>query len=218
MKYNKRLLLTPLILLLATVLLVGCSSPIAANFIALDFYELIVKQNDKPIIEVGLSEEVAKTTTTHITTTLKQNIQSALTTEDGVMIDETQLKDLTEAYLSALHQLNATAIVTSSENSKKCTVKLSTSYLDHKAIDDVAVKTALKTIDISTYKDENLYLQDLTNTYIDELIKGYKSSSPSTDVHTQSFEFKLENKIWIPVDYAHFLSSICTMITSDASI
>ena len=218
MRYNKRLLLTPIILILVTISLVGCSSPIAANFIALDFYELIIKQNDKPIIDVGLSEEVAKTTTTHITTTLKQNIQSALTTEDGVMIAEIQLKSLTDAYLSALHQLNATAIVTSAENSKRCTVELSTSYLDHKAIDDAAVKTALQAIDISTYKDEKLYLQDLTNTYIDELIKGYKSSSPSMDVHTQSFEFKLENKIWVPVDYAHFLSSICTMITADNSI
>ena len=218
MKYPKRFLLTSIIFLLVTILLVGCTSPIAANLIALDFYDLIVKQNDEPIIEVGLSEEMAKTTTAHITTKLKQNIQSALTTADGIMINETQLEALTDAYLSALHQLNATAIVTSSENPKQCTVELSTSYLDHKTIDATAVEAALKVIDIKNYKDEKLYLQELTNTYIDELIKGYKAAKPSTDVHTQSFVFKLENQIWVPVDYTHFLSSICTMITTDDPI
>ncbi len=218
MKHHKRFLLIPVIFLLSSILLVGCSSPRGANFIALDFYELIVKQNATPLMEIGFSEESAQTTIDHITTTLKQNIQSALTTEDGVKITETQLQNLTEAYLSALHKLNATARITSSESSKKCTVELSTSYLDYKAIDASAVKVALETIDISTYKDENLYLQDLMNTYIDELIKGYKVAKPSTDLHAQSFEFKLENKVWVPVDYAHFLSSICTMIAANDSI
>lgn len=216
MKHHNRFLLIPIIFLLSLLLLEGCDSPRDANFVALDFYELIVKQTVTPsFVEIGFPEELVNTTINHIKTTLQQNIQSALTTDDGFTISESQLQDLTEAYLTALHQLNATTRIISHQNSKRCTVELSTSYLDYKAIDEQAVKIALETINIRTYTKESLYLQDLMTVYIDELIKGYKTATPSTDFHTQNFEFRLENKVWVPVDYAHFLSSICTMIAAN---
>ena len=206
-----------MIFLLSLFLLVGCDSPREANFVALDLYELIVKQTVNPaLIEIGFPEEVISTTISHIKTTLEQNIQSALTTDDGMTLSESQLQNLTEAYLAALHQLNATTRIISHEGSKRCTVELSTSYLDYTAIDEHAVKIALDSINIRSYKNESLYLQDLMTIYIDELIKGYKTTTPSTDFHTQNFEFKLENKVWVPVDYTHFLASICTMIAANA--
>lgn len=219
LKHYNHFLLILILFLLSSLLLVGCDSPKNANLVAIDFYDLIVKQTTNPsLIEVGFPEEVGKTTIDHIKTTLEKNIQSALTTDDGIAITDAQLQSLTDAYLSAIHRLKATARVISYENSKSCTVELSTSYLNYKAIDENAVKVALETINISTYKDEKLYLQDLMNIYIDELIKGYQIATPSTDFHTQTFEFKLENKVWIPVDYTHFLSSICTMIAANDPI
>lgn len=205
-----------MIFLLSLFLLVGCDSPREANFVALDLYELIVKQTVNPsLTEIGFPEEVINATISHIKTTLEENIQSSLTTDDGITLSESQLQNLTNAYLAALHQLNATTRIISHEGSKKCTVELSTSYFDYKAIDEHAVKIALESINIRSYKNESLYLQDLMTIYIDELIKGYETTTPSTDFHTQTFEFKLENKVWLPVDYTHFLTSICTMIAAD---
>lgn len=218
MKRYRHFLSTFILFLISSFLLVGCNSPRSADLVALDFYDLIVKQttNDS-LIELGFPKELGDQTTSHLEKTLQENIQSALTIDDSVAITQDQLEGLTTAYLEAIRKLKATALVISYEGSKKCTVELTTSYLDYKAIDENATQEALKMIDISTYTDENLYLKDLMNLYIEQLIKGYKAAIPSEDHkedHTKNFEFVLENKVWVPANYNQFLSTICTMIAA----
>lgn len=215
LKYIKYILSFSFILLLSLIIFISSiPSPVSPELMALNFYELIVKQNSVPLIEAGVSEEVVQKTLSHIISTLEQNIKTSLTFNENILINNVQLQNLTTAYLSALNQLSATTCIVSHENSKQCSIKLSTNYLDDKSIDDGAVKKALKTIDISDYKDENLYFQDLTSLYIEELIKGYQSAKPSSKVNSRVFTFKLQNQLWLPIDYSHFLSSICTMISS----
>lgn len=222
MKRYRHFLSTVTLFLISSFLLMGCNSPRSADLVAIDFYDLIVKQtiNDS-LIELGFPKELGDQTTSHLEKTLEENIQSALTIDGSVAITSDQLKKLTDAYLLALKNLEATASVKPHKDSKKCTVALTTSYLDYKAIDENATKEALKMIDISTYTDENLYLKDLMNLYIEQLIKGYKEAIPSKDNpedntkdHTKDFEFVLENKVWVPANYNQFLSTICTMIAA----
>lgn len=215
LKYIKYILPFSFILLLSLIIFIRfVPSPVSPDLMALRFYELIIKQNSTPLIEAGVSEEIVQKTLSHITTTLNQNIKTSLTFNQDTLINNIQLQNLTTAYLSALNQLSATTCIVSHETSKQCSIRLSTNYLDHKAIDDRAIKKALKSIDINCYEDESLYFQDLTSLYIEELIKGYQSSKPSSAVNTRVFTFKLQNQLWLPIDYPHFLSSICTMISS----
>ena len=215
LKYIKYILSFSFILLLSLIIFIrSIPSPISPELMALNFYELIINQNNIPLIEAGVSKEVVQKTLSHIISTLEQNIKTNLTFNENTLINNVQLQNLTIAYLSALNQLSATTCIVSHETSKQCSIRLSTNYLDHKAIDDTAVKKALKSIDISNYKDESLYFQDLTSLYIEELIKGYQSAKPSSEVNTRIFTFKLQNQLWLPIDYPYFLSSICTMISS----
>ena len=182
--------------------------------IAIDFYNLIVKFQQEPIIEDGLSKDLAESTVLDLTTKLKENFKLAFTFNDKILIDDADLEALTTAYLNALNKLNVTCEIVSKKDGKHCSVKLTTTYINHKTIDEVAVDVALKEIDVTTYSDEQLYMQELSKVYVRELIKGYENATPSKETHSETFSFVLKGGLWQPEDYETFLSAIPNMIAS----
>lgn len=199
------------IFILGLLLLTACQKSPSASSVALNYYELIIKQNASGIISLGMPDETAKAITSQIRENLNTQISEKLGMNGRISIDNSKINQVAEAYLTSLQKLHATA--TDRKKGDYYLVTLSTSYIDYAAIDEKATQQALKEVDIRQFSDEVLYLTTLTDAYISHLITGYQNAEPSETYNESTFMFTSQNGLWLPSDYDTFTSELCNLVS-----
>lgn len=200
------------ILIICLFLVTSCQDSPSASHVALNYYDLIVHQNTSPIISLGMPKETADTIVATIHLNLHQQIKERLSMNQLISVDEEKITQVEEAYFAALAKLTATA--EERQKGSRMYVTLSTPYIDTAAVDAAATQSALQEVDITDFTDQTLYLTELTNAYIPHLIEGYETCPVSSDYHEATFEFMLQNGIWLPLDYEAFVSSLCSLVVT----
>lgn len=205
-----------LIFILGILLLPACQKSPAASHVALNYYELIIKQNASDIISLGISDETAKAVASDIKENLHTQISKKLGMNGRISINNSKITQVEDAYLASLQKLHATA--SDQKESDHYLVTLSTSYIDYAAIDENATYEALKEVDIRQFSDEVLYLSTLTDVYISHLISGYQNAEPSETYNESTFTFTLQNGLWIPDDYDAFTKEVCNLVSASSKM
>ncbi len=202
------------IFILGLFFLTACQKTPSASHTALNYYELIIKQNTSDIVSLGMPAETAQAITSHIKENLHMQITEKLCMNERITIDNIKIKQVEEAYLTSLQKLQATA--SEKKEDKHYLVTLSTSYIDYDAIDEEAIEAALKEVDISEFTDELLYLSTLTDAYISHLISGYHNAVPSQTYTETTFTFTSQNGLWLPSEYYTFVTQLCNLISTSS--
>lgn len=201
-------------LFLLTLLLCSCgnaSKHSAADQVALGYYELMAHQNSSPLITLGMPEDTASCILESMKTSLFSQVQTQLSMDGKVTIEEKTANEIVEVYIASLQKLSATA--TKKQTEKGYIVTLTTNYIDYPAIDRAAIDAALTEIDISTYSDQAEYLSELTTSYITHLLEGYKKATPSTETVSHDFLFTKQSGLYLPENYSNFTTSLFLMLT-----
>lgn len=209
--FHKKKSTLSLIFILGLLLLPGCQKSPSASSIALNYYELIIKQNTSDIVSLGMPDETAKAIAAHIKENLHTQISEKLGMDGRISIDNSKITQVEDAYLTSLQKLHAT--VTDQKEGDYYLVTLSTSYIDYAAIDEKATHEALKEVDIRQFSDDVLYLTTLTDAYISHLITGYQNAEPSETYNESTFTFTSQNGLWLPSDYDTFTAELCNLVS-----
>ena len=188
----------------------NCSKTPAPSEIALSYYDLIIKQDSQGLEALGMPSETAASIIAELKENLTGQITNSLSIDSPTQVSKEQLESIQAAYFNALHKLNATATFVQSGHC--CEVTLSTTCLDFKALNEWATDHALAQVDILNYIDKDLYLTDLTSTYIDYLVEAYENATPEASTNEATFTFTKRNGLWLPEDYEAFASKLCDLI------
>ena len=210
--FHKKKYILSFLFILGLLFFTACQKSPSASSIALNYYDLIIKQNTSDIISLGMPAETAEAITSHIKENLQTQISEKLCMNGRITIDQHKILQVQEAYLASLQKLQATA--SDQKEGDHYLVTLSTSYIDYAAIDEQATSAALKEVDISQFTDEVLYLTTLTDAYISYLIAGYQNATPSQTFNESTFIFTSQNGLWLPSDYDAFVAELCNLVSS----
>lgn len=211
MFHNKKYTLH-FVFILGLLLLSACQKSPSASNIALNYYDLIIKQNSSAIVSLGMSNETAEAIISQIKENLHTQISEKLSMDGRISVDNSKVTQIAEAYLASLQKLQVAA--SAQKEGNHYLVTLSTSHIDYTAIDKKATDAALKEVDISQFTDEVLYLSTLTDAYISYLITGYQSAEPSTTHNESTFVFTSQNGLWLPSDYDSFVTELCNLVST----
>lgn len=209
---NKKKYTLYFVFILGLLLLSACQKAPSASNIALNYYDLIIKQNSSAIVSLGMSTETAETIISQIKENLRTQISEKLSMDGRVGVDNSKVTQIADAYLASLQKLQVSASTQKEDN--HYLVTLSTSHIDYTAIDKQATDAALKEVAISQFTDEVLYLSTLTNAYISHLITGYQNAEPSATYNESTFVFTSQNGLWLPSDYDFFVTELCNLVST----
>ena len=210
--FHKQINSLRFIFILGLLFLTACQKSPSASHIALNYYELIIKQNTSDIVSLGMPNETAESITSHIKENLHTQITEKLCMDGRITVDNNKIMQVEEAYLASLQKLQATT--SEKKEGNHYLVTLSTSYIDYAAIDEQAISSALSEVDISEFTDEILYLSTLTDAYISHLVFGYQNATPSEAYNESTFTFISQNGLWLPNDYDTFVTKLCNLVSA----
>ncbi|MBQ1274632.1 MAG: hypothetical protein U0L26_13930 [Cellulosilyticum sp.] len=191
--------------------LLGCKQTPSASEVALGYYNLLIKQDSSNVISLGMSPQTAHIVISNLHTTLRNQIENQLSMNQLITLTDEQITTIENAYLSTLHQLNATA------HSKRIglnayNVTLSSPSINFDEINQNAANKALKQVSILDYPNETTYLSNLTETYISYLIEGYTHAIPASHSSEASFIFTKQHGLWLPKNQEDFVSRVCNLV------
>ncbi|WP_315118395.1 DUF5105 domain-containing protein [uncultured Clostridium sp.] len=212
MKKGKKSLVLSLMLLVISIMVIGCSSKpkVAADETAKILFDFYIKGDQESLEKIKLSKdqiaEIAKIQKDETMKTLKNNFIVA-----GLKVSDDQINEIYTARASALKKLSAeTEIV--SENNESVDVKLKANYIDEVAIDEKAATDAVQEVEKLNITNQEEILNKLTDVYIKNLIKEYNNVQPSSDLKEQTFKFDIKEKIWMPQDMDAFSKGIANLV------
>lgn len=159
-----------------------------------------------------MPEHVSSSFLESLNTQLETELYSKLKLNDKVKIEESKVAELKDIYLNALSQVSFK--IHEVDSDKKHLVRITTNYIDTAAIDAVATQESLAEVTLEDFPNAQDYLQELTNVYVDNLIKEYRNAKPSAGTHELYFEFHKKSNIWLPKNTDDFFAQIYQSITT----
>lgn len=212
MKKGRKSLLLSLVLIVISIMVIGCSSKpkVAADETAKILFDFYIKGDQESLEKIKLSkeqiEEIAKIQKDETMKTIKNNFAVA-----GLKVSDAQVNEIYTARASALKKLSAeTEIV--SENDESADVKLKTTYINEIALDEKAATNAIQEVEKLNITNQEEILNKLTEVYIKNLINEYKNVQPSSDLKEQTFKFEIKEKTWLPQDIETFSLGIVKLV------
>ncbi|MBU5483442.1 DUF5105 domain-containing protein [Clostridium sp. MSJ-11] len=212
MKKGRKSLLLSLVLIVISIMVIGCSSKpkVAADETAKILFDFYIKGDQEALAKIKLPkeqiEEISKIQKDETMKTIKNNFAVA-----GLKVSDAQVNEIYTARASALKKLSAeTEIV--SENDESADVKLKTTYINEIALDEKAATNAIQEVEKLNITNQEEILNKLTEVYIKNLINEYKNVQPSSDLKEQTFKFEIKEKTWLPQDIETFSMGIVKLV------
>lgn len=197
------------------MLMVGCNKAVAPNEMAQTLYNFYIQEDMNNIEQLGLTKEEAvdiiESSIESFETELEEGLKE-IAGEHEVTIQKEGVKRAIEAR-RALEKKLASEVEIISKEKNSTQIKLHTTYFNEEAIYDTASKELETRMEEAKIEEEDAFVQQCIDTYIEEIIKAYESGEISTDKKSILVEFTKQDGIWLPTGQQAFIDHL-TELTS----
>lgn len=197
-----------MIALLIPVMLVGCKPKIGADESAKILADFAIKNNGSEMSKLGDSKSKIYLSMESQKKQFKKGFKDGFEKSSGATLDDEKVDEFYKAYANAMKKVTITANKVS-ESGETAKVNVKVTYIDLKTIVFAGVDKVLDLEDSG--KDE----EELTNEYIDDVIKELKDAKPSTKTKEATFNFTIKDNIWVPEDAHAFSKKILDLSLGD---
>ena len=200
---------------LLSLAVVGCGGKeVTAEEYVQGMYKLLVNMDEEGAKKVGISSGDVKKYTETLKKSAEESakkLNESFKAQYGVTVDDKLIADWGTEYFNAIKRLTCTTSV-ESKSETWCKVKLSTTYIDVKALGKSAMDLSQQSVKASDYTDSEEYYRALLPEYVKVLTEELKNYQPSSDTNTVTLAIKKEGKNWIYDDAAKFSEAITSAV------
>lgn len=197
------------------LLMVGCNKDIAPDEMAQTLYNFYVQEDMTNIEQLGLTQEEATDITEGGIESFETELEEGLKDiagEHEVTVQKENVKKAIEARRALEKKLTSEVEIISKEKNS-AQIKLYTTYFNEEAIYDRASKELETRMEEAQIEEEDAFVQQCIDIYIEEIIKAYESAEISTDKKSILVEFTKQGDKWLPIDQQAFIDQL-TNLTS----
>lgn len=208
-----------IMLISCCMLLTGCSKSAGPDEMAQILYDFYVQEDMTNIEALGLSQEEATKLTDGGIASFETELEDSLKSIAGEYQVEIKKEDI-QAAIAARRELEkklTSEVELISKKGKTSKIKLHTTYFKEDEIYKKASDALEKRMADVELEDEDAFVQQCINVYIEEIIKAYETAEISTDRKTIEADFIKQDGIWLPTDQQAFIDHL-TEITSGYEI
>ncbi|SHJ07043.1 protein of unknown function [Clostridium cavendishii DSM 21758] len=196
MKKTKKLLALGVSMLMLGGVLAGCSSEKSTpEESAKAQYNFIMKGQKEEFKKLGASDkevdDILNKQKDEYSKKLKSNFKVA-----GLTVTDGQVNSILDARQEAINKVTVKTETVKKEKTE-ATVKVSTTYIEERKLDEKAGQDALKVVQDAKITDEKAAKEKFKEEYVKNLIAAYKSATPSKGEKSKEFKFVLKDKVWI---------------------
>lgn len=183
--------------------LTGCGGPkVDAAGSCKAIYALYILQDSKGVLDMGMEQSDADTALKAYDDTMASSIKN-LFVSNGLTVDDETVNEIVAAREEALSRLTCTTEITSSDK-KTATVLLKTNYIDETGIATKASEDAIAQLEKEKETDTNKRIELISGFFAQNLIDGYKNSTPVDDQKELTIECSVTGNIWMPDNMTNF--------------
>lgn len=204
-----------IILISCCMLLTGCSKAAEPDEMAQILYDFYVKEDMANIEALELSQEAAAKLIDNGITNFETELEESLRSIAGEYQIQINKEDI-EATIAARREIEkklTSEVELISKESNTAKIKLDTTYFKEDEIYKAASNALEKRMSDVALDDEETFVQQCIDIYIEEIIKAYETAPISSDKKTIEADFTKQNSIWLPTDQQAFINHL-TALTS----
>lgn len=201
------------------MLLAACDKPVEPDEMAQILYDFYIQEDMKDIGQLGLTQDEAKKLIESGIEGFEKELQDSLETIAGdyeVVIDANQIKGAIEARRKLEKKLTAQTQIIAKEKDK-AQIELKTTYFDEQAIYESASNVLGEKLEKVEYENEDTFMQQCIDVYVEEIITAYESAEISTDEKSIVVDFEKQDGRWLPANSQEFVDHL-TELTSGYEI
>lgn len=199
-----------------SMLLSGCFDSNAAKKSADVFCSLVFKSESENLDKFGITESKKDELLDMYHDQIKKQLKNNVTMWGGY-ISETQLNDITDAYLETLSKVTfETKQISKSGDSAE--VEISTTHFDVRKTDEQAMMAALDEIENMKFSSDYEELSKLMEVYLTNIPDKIRNAEISSDKSTNTYKFKKVDKNWMPEDEENFGYMLAMQATNNDNL
>lgn len=201
------------ICIIGGLLTVGCNQNIGPDKMAQSLYQFYIQEDMTEIESLNLTNKSAKAIIDSSVQSFEEELEQSLKRISGkhnVVINKAHINKAIIARRELEKQLSVQVeVILAEKNSAK--VKVDTTYFNESSIYDKASTALEKKMKDIKVEDEEIYVQQCIDTYLDEIIKAYQEAEVSTDYKSIQTEFVKQKDSWRPADQQMFINQLANL-------